>query len=205
MENEDSKASASVTRMLQHLQEGDENDANDLFNFYFERLVLKARKELSRLGRVRIQDEEDLASKVLTKFILEAKNGKFMGITSREDGWRILFDRINKRAKNHIRDELRAKQLEVGESAVNHFKDIPNAGDLGDFNNHCESWVEQQNSELLLILKDPVEIEIFQLTLEGLDVDAIALRIGRSRATVYRKLGRIKEILQRDQSHDPFP
>lgn len=185
--------SGTITVLLRQLPAKDDQVIQDVFQFYFQDLARRAKRVLTQLGGVRICDEEDLAMLVITAFLKDATQGELGELRSRHDVWRLLYKRVRLRAINMVRDEKRHKQEELGESVFRtpdggwdpqglQQQAGPNIQELTDF-----------HQELIEALTDPIERDIAVLLFEGKDVQAIAEMLGKSPATVYRKLRGIKE------------
>jgi DNA-binding CsgD family transcriptional regulator len=189
--------SGSITKLLRQLPSKDEQVVQDVFNFYFSGLVRRAKSLLTSMGGVKTADEEDLAILVITAFLSDATEGELGDLRSRHDVWRMLSKRIRLRAINMVRDERRSKKNEVGESVFI----APNGALAQDgIAQHPGRNIEDLrlfHSELVDMLSDPVEREIAALLLEGKEVIEIVEQLGKSPATVYRKLRGIRESWDR--------
>lgn len=188
-----SSFSGTITFLLNQLHTKDEQVVQDVFNFYFERLTAKARHHLRNAGGVKISDEEDLAMLVLTSFLKDATAGELGELRSRHDVWRMLAKRTRLRAINLVRDEKRLRQGEVGESI---FRDAEGGYDPLGIQHQpggAGDDIDALHQELLALLSDRLEQQVASLLLDGNDVAQIAELTGKSNATIYRKIGRIKD------------
>jgi uncharacterized protein YerC len=191
--SDSSSPTGTITRLLRQLPNQDEQVLQDIFNFYFAGLALRAKSILKGLGGVRIMDEEDLAILVMTAFLKDATAGELVGLRSRHDVWRMLSKRIRLRAINMVRNEKRKKKNEVGESA---FRGRDGAWEVNGIHQQAGRSIEDlslYHDELIKALHDPIERMIAILLLEGKDVPAISEELGRSPATIYRKLRGMRE------------
>ena len=183
----------TITNLLQQLQSNDERVVQEVFQFYFYNLAQRAKKLLREMGGVRLSDEEDLAMLVMTAFLKDAAAGELSDLRSRHDVWRMLSKRIRLRAINMVRDEKRKKSLEVGESVFeNNHEGQEQRGIQQQPGRNIEDLSSYHN-ELIETLEDPLERELVSHLLEGKEIAEIAYILGKSPATVYRKLKCIKE------------
>ncbi len=64
---------------LDAIQRGDENGANELFEYVFPKLVRKAREKLESLSRrPRVADEEDIALSAFASVERRLRNGELV-------------------------------------------------------------------------------------------------------------------------------
>jgi DNA-directed RNA polymerase specialized sigma24 family protein len=185
-------SSGTVTKLLKELHTGNELVVQQIFNFYFQRLANRARTLLKDMGGVRISNEEDLASLVMTAFLQDATAGEIGDLRSRHDVWRMLSKRIKLRAINMVRDERRLKRAEVGESAFRNVDGAPDPQGIQQQSDRGSDELIALHRELLEELQDDVEVQIVKALLEGDSVQEIAESVGKSTITIYRKLKKIK-------------
>jgi DNA-directed RNA polymerase specialized sigma24 family protein len=190
----------SITLLLRKVETGDQKVLQDLFDYYFRGLAARAKKLIDIHGGARVSDEEDLVMMVMTAFLNDLTAGELQGIRDRHDVWRLLHRRIQLRSINLVRDERRSKKKEVGESHLEGASgsDAPFAMQMQPGKN-IECLLEYQD-ELIEQLKQPVETQIAQLLFEGRDVSEISQLLGKSPATIYRKIDRIRSRWTSDSS-----
>jgi DNA-directed RNA polymerase specialized sigma24 family protein len=190
----------SITLLLRKVETGDQKVLQDLFDYYFRGLAARAKKLIDIHGGARVSDEEDLVMMVMTAFLNDLTAGELQGIRDRHDVWRLLHRRIQLRSINLVRDERRSKKKEVGESHLEGASgsDAPFAMQMQPGRN-IECLLEYQD-ELIEQLKQPVETRIAQLLFEGRDVSEISQLLGKSPATIYRKIDRIRSRWTSDSS-----
>jgi DNA-directed RNA polymerase specialized sigma24 family protein len=190
----------SITLLLRKVETGEQKVLQDLFDYYFRGLAARARKLIEIHGGARVSDEEDLVMMVMNAFLNDLTSGELQGIRSRHDVWRLLFRRIQLRSINLVRDERRMKKKEVGES---HLEVVPGTdawrGMQTQTGRNIEDLARYQD-ELIELLKQPTEKEIAQLLFEGREVPEISLLLGKSPATIYRKIDRIRNRWISDSS-----
>jgi DNA-binding NarL/FixJ family response regulator len=191
--SDSSSFTGTITRLLRQLPTNDEQVVQEVFNFYFQNLARRAKKLLSDLGGVIASDEEDLAMLVMTSFLKDATAGELGELRSRHDVWRMLSKRVRLRAINMVRDERRNKGKEVGESS---FRDANGGIDPTGIDQQVSRNIDdltQYHQELIEAVTDPTEQQIATLLLEGKDVNDISNQLGKSPATIYRKLKIIED------------
>jgi DNA-binding NarL/FixJ family response regulator len=191
--SDSSSLTGTITRLLRQLPTKDEQVVQEVFNFYFQNLARRAKKVLSDRGGVIASDEEDLAMLVMTSFLKDATAGELGEIRSRHDVWRMLSKRVAQRASNMVRDERRSKGKEVGESI---FRNANGGFDPTGIDQQVGRNIDdltQYHQELIEAVTDPTEQQIATLLLDGKDVNDISDQLGKSPATIYRKLKNIKD------------
>jgi DNA-directed RNA polymerase specialized sigma24 family protein len=100
----------SVTQWIGDLKAGDRGEATRLlWERYFSRLARLAQARL-RAGGGGPADGEDVALSVLDTFIRGAAAGRYPGLGSRDDLWRLLVTITARKAHNRRRDEGRRKR-----------------------------------------------------------------------------------------------
>ena len=197
--------SGSITQMLQDAKSGEQNAQNQLFHRVFEEVVTNARKRLIRNGaKRRTVDEEDVASEVLNTLFAAIEAGRYPRLDDRSDLWKILFDLVEKRAKNQRRSEKAIKRGEGkvrGDSVINEVDQ--------NFANQCpdprtERAGDQEVQDLVDLLlhmfatESDEYLEIVKYKLAGYRNKEIADMMDRSVATVER---RVRQIRDRCKAH----
>lgn len=191
--SDSSSFTGTITRLLRQLPTKDEQVVQEVFNFYFQDLARRAKKVLSDRGGVIVSDEEDLAMLVITAFLRDATEGELGDMRSRHDVWRMLSKRVRQRAINMVRDERRNKKKEVGESI---FRNADGAWDPVGIDQQIGRNIDDLtlfHHKLIESVTDPTEQQIATLLLEGKNVNDISQELGKSPATVYRKLKNIRD------------
>src|SRR5882672_10101488 len=98
------KSRGSVTRWIGHLQAGDQDAAQHLWERYFRCLVGLARKKLRAAPR-RAADEEDVALSAFDSFCRGVRRGRFPQLADRDNLWRLLVALTARKAFDQVRDE----------------------------------------------------------------------------------------------------
>lgn len=191
--SDSSSLTGTITRLLRQLPTKDEQVVQEVFNFYFQKLAHRAKKVLSDRGGVIASDEEDLAMLVMTSFLKDATEGELGEIRSRHDVWRMLSKRVRLRAINMVRDERRSKGKEIGESIFRNANGDFDPTGIDQQPGRNIDDLTQYHQELIEAVTDPTEQQIATLLLDGKDVNNISDQLGKSPATIYRKLKNIKD------------
>lgn len=182
----------SSKELLAKVAEGDEQAATALIDRYAVRLIRLARSRLSTRLASRI-DPEDVVQSACRSFFMRARDGEFE-LDQPGDLWRLL-------ARITVRKTCRNTRRH-GAGKRNATLEVPL-----DFNGEArpilshEPTPEQaailtEELERLLAPLKPHERRIFQLRLDGEDVDEIAIKVERSPRTVRRTLASLGEELQ---------
>jgi DNA-directed RNA polymerase specialized sigma24 family protein len=186
--------SERITPWLSKLREGHPEAAQRIWDRYFTRLVILARKKL-RGRRMGIADEEDVAIAALDTLCRNAREGRFPQLTDSDGLWRLLVVITARTALHLLRDEGRLKRDPRGAN--------------GDEAIDCQAMIEEfvgneptpqfaahvtEEYQRLLKLLDAEQQAIAIAKLEGLTNADIAARLNRSLRTIERKLGLIRAI-----------
>jgi DNA-directed RNA polymerase specialized sigma24 family protein len=99
----------SVTVWIGELKDGDGQAAQQLWERYFEKLVILARRKLRGAPR-RAKDEEDVALSVFDSLFQGTEEGRFPRLDDRHDLWRLLVHLTAQKAADQVRHELRQKR-----------------------------------------------------------------------------------------------
>ena len=184
----------SITRWIGKLKEGDEAAAQNLWERYFERLVLLGRKKLGTNPR-RAGDEEDVALSAMDSFFQGARDGQFPKLKDRDNLWRLLVVITARKAADHVEHERRQKRGGgnlITESALDAAVEGEQRGIeaiIGvEPSPEFAFMVVEQLEVLLARLEDSVAREVATMKLEGYANKEIAAKIGCSLRTVERKL-----------------
>jgi DNA-directed RNA polymerase specialized sigma24 family protein len=199
----------SVSQWIDLLQSGDPAAVRPLWERYFGQLVLRARAALR--GKANLgADEEDVALSAFDSFCRSAQQGRFPNLADRDDLWRLLMVFTARKAYRLLRDAARHKR---GGGKVKTEADLPDP--QGGTEEGClaqivgreptpefAAQVVEECQRLFEVLPDPALRAIALWQMEGLTVDEIAVRAGRSARTVARKLALIRELWRQEESHE---
>jgi len=191
-----------ITRWLQRMDSTDNTTLSRLFRFYHGQLLTVARAAL-RNHNCRVVDEDDLVAEVLGDFFRDGQSGDLPVMESREDALRMLWSRLQKRARNVVRDANRQCRgsgrvrgdsvfRELGADHERGFDQLPTTSPPVDAHLiFLEELGELQ--ERFLGCLSPSLVGKAELWLQGRTPLQIAENAGISLSSVYRKLGRILE------------
>jgi RNA polymerase sigma factor (sigma-70 family) len=196
--DEHSTLSGSITRLIRRLPSNDHHSARRLFDFYFERLAALARKRLGEADR-RMRDEEDIVGEVLAKFLLDGGQGQLPVIGNRTDLLRMLYNRVNQRVRNAVRDANRLKRgggrvSTEGSLSVHSDKPLTGLDALpGEARSPDVELIDLEelqalNDRIMRCLPEDQLRPYAQHWLQGDSTAEIARALNVSRSTVYRKM-----------------
>lgn len=206
-----------ITAWVVQVRDGDEDAAQNLWNYYCDQIVEVARRTMKRSSR-RIHDEEDVAVESFKHLLSGIRDGRFTELERREQLWRLLMVITSRKAAAMIESDMRQKRGggEVrGDSAVlgggeegptedddrgSHLKDEPDgfdrltsAGDAPDIS----ALVADETENLLASLPDATAEQIVRLKLQGYTHEEIAAELDCNVRTIERRLKQIRELWQR--------
>ena len=187
----------SVTIWVDRMKAGDQAEAvTQLWKRYFEQLVTAARNHL-RGRRGGVVDGEDVALSAFDGFVRAVAAGRFPKLDNRNDLWHVLLVLAGRKAASAVRKETRQKRGGGRVVPVSAVEDSDGRGvePAATEPTPAEAAaVGEVVEELLAALDDPLMCQIVVLAWEGHTNEEIAAKADRSRATVERKLKRIREI-----------
>jgi DNA-directed RNA polymerase specialized sigma24 family protein len=188
----------SVTVWLDRLKAGDRGAAQPLWDRYFDRLVRLAKGRLAARLR-RSADEEDVALSAFDSFCRAADAGRFPRLDDRDDLWAVLVclterkanalvDRegAKKRGGGHVRGDSVLSPADGGGPAV--AAPDPTPAFAAEVADECERLLGTLDAH------DPLLRQLANWKLEGFSNAEIAAKLGKSLATVERKLGLIRSL-----------
>jgi DNA-directed RNA polymerase specialized sigma24 family protein len=119
----DDKRDDAVTQWISRLKAGDEQAAEQLFRYYYDRAFRLAHRQLEGVP-CREKDEEDMAASVFESLFCGARAGQYHQYHERDDFWRLIHTICTCKVRDQIR-RLRAQKRapEVGESALGELSD----------------------------------------------------------------------------------
>src|SRR5689334_18408543 len=103
------ESEGSISCWLDQLKDGNHDAVHPLWERYFVKLVLLARKLLANKPRLRA-DAEDVAISVFDSLCRNASIGRFPQLFDRGDLWRVLAVITARKAMHLARDEGRQKR-----------------------------------------------------------------------------------------------
>lgn len=188
----------SVTVWLHKLKLGDRDEAaSRLWETYFRRLVGLARGHLRSRPRASA-DEEDVALSAFDSFVRAAEQGRFPRLDDRDDLWQVLLVVTSRKAADLIQAENRLKRgggkvMQVSAALPDGDSSGPAVAASGP--DPAEATAMAEGFERMLrVLGDDQLRQIAVWKLENYSNAEIAGKIGKSDATVERKLKLIREL-----------
>jgi RNA polymerase sigma factor (sigma-70 family) len=189
----------SVTAWIEGLRAGQETAAAKLWNHFYQDLLALAWRRLQGAPR-RAADEEDVVASALETFIRRAREGQFPRLNDRHDLWHLLVAITERKALNLARDQSRKKRGSGkvrDESALQDQDHSTQARGLDQIAGpeptpETAAAMTEALGQLLGVLDAGLR-QIALLKLEGRTNGEIASRIGRSTATVERRLRLIRD------------
>ena len=195
----------SVSHWLTQLKAGDQSAVQGLWNAYFQRLVVLARKRLQGAAR-QAADEEDVALSAFDSFCRGAEAGRFPQLLDREELWQLLVVITVRKAHKLVRDEGRQKRGGGKVQPAHAPADAETTADEAPFaqiisKEPTPEFAAQVAEECQRLLDDLGDAELRQLALwkmEGYTNAEIATKLGRSEPTIERKLRLIRSRWEKE-------
>lgn len=190
------KPANSVHRMCLEIQQGESRATQQLWQEFFDRLVVFASRKLRGTPRA-MSDEEDIALSALKSLCLGLQRGKISAIDNRESLWRLLLVITSRKvidvANYHRRDKRNHQRLAQPQSSQTADQML---GNLVSCEPSPEIAAEITDSirTALDALVQPELKQVAEWKLLGWTNQEIAERLGRSLSTVERKLRTIRAI-----------
>jgi DNA-directed RNA polymerase specialized sigma24 family protein len=196
-------ASGSVTAWISALTAGDPEEAQPLWERYFQRLVGLARAKLKHLPR-RAVDEEDVALSAFDSFCRGAKQGRFPQLRDYNNLWPLLVVIMTRKAADLVQHQRSQKQgggKVRGESALQAANDSVAGIDAilgGEPTPALACQVAEEYQRLLEALGEEKLRQIAILKMEGYTDQEVAARVNCGVRTVERKLQRIRALWSKE-------
>jgi DNA-directed RNA polymerase specialized sigma24 family protein len=188
----------SVSHWIGQLKAGEQAAAQQLWERYFNRLVVLARNQLR--GKPRgPADEEDIALSALDSFCRGASRGLFPQLVHRDSLWRLLVAMTARKAFDAVRDErrlkrggeaVRAEAALIGNYLEQALSREPNPSFAAELAEECRRLLDRLDSSELRA------IALWKM--EGYTDEEIAPKLGCVRRTVQRKVQLIRDIWTQD-------
>jgi DNA-directed RNA polymerase specialized sigma24 family protein len=196
----------SVTVRLPGLKEGDQKIIQSLWEDYFRRLVVLARRRLQGVPRG-AADEEDVALSAFDSFCRGAEEGRFPRLNDRHDLWQLLVLIARRKAFNLAKHERTQK---AGGGRVVHMSVLSTRQDRDEAafarligrepDPAFAAQVAEDCRRLLALLAEAQLRDVAVWKLEGYTNVEIANKLGRAVSTVERKLDKIRAIWDRERN-----
>jgi DNA-directed RNA polymerase specialized sigma24 family protein len=191
----------SVTCWIELLKAGDSAAAQGLWERYFAKLVVMARRKLQGMPR-RVADEEDVALSAFKSFCRAAEDNRFPQLLDRQDLWQLLLMLTARKAvalRRHGRRLKRGGGNVVGESALagagSAAEEAALAQVVGDEPSpDFAAQVAEESRRLLDLLADEELRTVALWKLEGYTTAEIATKLGCVPRTIERRLRVIRTL-----------
>jgi DNA-directed RNA polymerase specialized sigma24 family protein len=186
--------SEGVTEWVERVKSGDRGEAvARLWEAYFERLVVLARRHLAAHLRA-ANGEEDVALSAFDSFVRGAAAGKFPRLDDRDDLWQVLFVITVRKAADQAEADGRQKRGGGRVAEPLQPDDGPGLPVPSREPDPAEAAAVAEGLDRLLArLDDPILRLIAVWKLEGWTNAEIGARLGRSEATIERKVRSVRE------------
>lgn len=198
--------SRSVSLWIDQLKAGDREATQRLWGRYFRQMMGLAQRKLASRPRLGA-DAEDVALSAFDSFFRGAEAGRFPQLNDREDLWHLLVTITARKAQRLLRDQGRQKRgggAVLGESAI-FLLDGSGVGRIGFDQIFSETpepeFVAQLTEEYQRLFDQLPEADlrtIAVLKMEGHTIDEMSAKLGRSPATIERKLKVIRAVWEKD-------
>lgn len=192
-----------VSRWLVQLSQGDEVAAQRIWEQYFQKLIVLARRKLDGLP-LRAVDEEDVALSAMASFCRAVATGRYPQLTDRHDLWRLLVTITSHKAVKQFRiagAQKRGGGRVRGESALWARYESGSAAGIGEVLGDEPSpefacLFAETFRDLLEQLGDETLQTIVTGRMEGYSNAEIAERLHVTQRTVQRKIELIRKKWQ---------
>ena len=199
--SDNSVSDGSVSRHIHDARLGRVIALEQLTEKYWNRLVGFARSKMTPHLK-QIEDEDDIANRVLTEFFDGIGNGKYKGLSNRNQLWRMLAKMTVRRVIDHF-DKFTAQKRGGGnvKHAGNFEKDVSSSIrgvpeiSLNEIDPHLGAALKESYTNLFQSLDDPKDRKIVTWHLEGLSDKQIAWRLLFTSTKSVRN--RLEKIFQR--------
>jgi DNA-directed RNA polymerase specialized sigma24 family protein len=190
----------SITIWLNRLKDGSRDESlNRLWERYFGKMVAQARDYLKARPRP-VADAEDVAILAFESFVRRAQAGLFPKLEDRADLWKVLGMLTARKAVNQIEWDAAEKR---GGGNVLHISAVTGNNPGVELELYAQDpdpkdaiMLAEGLEEMLSLLGKADLREVALWRMEGYTNQQIATKLGRSVATVERKLKTIRTIYQ---------
>lgn len=193
-------ADHSVTHWIGELRAGNREAVQQLWEHYFQRLVSLARKRLGDMPRLAI-DGEDVALSAFHSFFTGVEAGRFPRMDDRDNLWRVLVTLTVRKAARVVRDEHSLKRGggQTFREATAFLSDDSASPSLDNListepSPEFAALVADEYRRMMGLLPDEDLKSVALQKTEGYTTQEIATRMGRSLATIERKLRVIRTL-----------
>lgn len=175
----------SVTHWFAHLEQGDADAAQRLWERYFPELVRLARAKLHDLPR-RGADEEDVALSVMDSFFEAAQQARFPDLADRHDLWRLLLRMTARKIVDVRRRELRQRR---GGGRVVNASALDASSNPSSGQSLAEIVGDVPTPEFAVMMAEQCRLRLAQLNDPDLEAMAVAKMQGFTNAEIAQQIG----------------
>jgi RNA polymerase sigma-70 factor (ECF subfamily) len=193
---EDDEDEDLAALLVERYRAGDQRAAEALFHRFERQLVGLAKKRMSNRLAQRL-DPEDVVQSAFRSFFRGAREGRF---EVEHDGglWRLLsmitLNKVRKKAEFHLadkralgREQMAAANESSGPAMVEAITREPSP---------LDAMLLVEEVEGLCAGLDETQRQMFDLRLQGYQIEEIATMVGRSERTVRRLMDKVRERLE---------
>lgn len=196
------KKPGSVSKLVSKARLGEVLAIERLTEKYLKRLLRYANARMSKKVR-QVEDENDVALKVLNEFFIGIMGGKFDGLKNRKQLWRLLARITVCRVMDHYK-KFTAPSRGDGEvqNAGNLKSDLDSSVkmieevSIGEIDPQLSVALKESYNRMIDSLDEKIDKKIVRLHLAGYSVQKIAWRVLRTPRAVQYRLDMIMEKLR---------
>lgn len=160
----------SITGWLYSVRQGNDEAAKNIWDRWYDRLCARVSPHS---GRLRIHDNEDIASDAFAEFFRELREGKFSSLQNRSQIWKLLATIAVRKSVASYRFEQ--AQCRGGGQQVYSFEEANQQ--QGAIAAHRSPATPGAVEELILSIKDPKLARVARMKIDGLDTSQIARKL----------------------------
>ena len=181
--------SEDISVLLDQMRDGSEVAATKLWEFYLSRLLKVSKRKLSHF-KSGMADEEDVAVTAFHSFVKRIRRGDYSRINNRDEAWRMLAVIAVRKSINLVRDANSKRRSHVNEILASENLDV--CVDKSALQPDTVAMISESIEYLLGTLDSEELQEVAMLKVAGFTNLEIANRLGRSVATIERRLKLIR-------------
>lgn len=177
-----------ISLLLHEMRNGSEVAATKLWEFYLERLLSVSKRKLSNFNSG-MADEEDVAVTAFHSFVKRIRRGDYSRVNNRDEAWKMLAVIAVRKSINLVRNANCKRRSNPDHTAA---ENLEVCTDKTELQPDAIAMISESIEYLLGILDSDELREIAMLKVAGFTNLEIANRLGRSVATVERRLKLIR-------------
>ncbi|MDR2115129.1 MAG: hypothetical protein LBP87_01985 [Planctomycetaceae bacterium] len=200
--------------LLDGIQNQNKESFEQFWNLHFDRLTALARRKMAQVNK-RVSDEEDIAISAIHSFYTGLAGQRFHSIQGNNELWKILATIVCRKISKQQRDQFTQKRggglvrgesiFVAGPAAVTENENKQSGlGNVAGTTSPPYFEIEFLDTceKLYNILDDETMRHIARLIMEGFTIDEIAEELGCVRRTVERKLKKIRDKWQQQETEN---